>query len=154
MVKVDRVLRYGKSLVTGMVIGALLSFASLAAAGDAWGSYGYYGPQSGVNYANINQIWTTQTTISAYTYVSAGPSPIASNGFIGVRPRLFKSNGALCYDWGSYFYNSGQTAWFGAQVSSHCGNAACYAHGYTQAWHGTGYYTYGSFKSPNQNYPG
>jgi hypothetical protein len=129
------------------LIGAMFSVAAPALAG-AYGQKGYYGPLAGENYWNQNYV-DTSPRIYASTTVSTNGTGTAPGGYMGVYARLYKGS-SLCATRG-WNYNSGSaSALTVPTLGEGCGGGNYNSHGLTQGWHGTGYYTYGSFASPNQ----
>lgn len=94
-----------------------------------------------VNWAAFSQITVT---------MSNPPSPVPA-GAMGVFPRLFRSDGRLEMEAHQWFYNrAGQTRMdYEVVLINVPVGSAYYAHGLTQAWHGTGYWTFDSFRTPN-----
>lgn len=130
------------------VVGAMLSVAAPAFAG-AYGQKGYYGPHAGESYWNQNYV-DASPTIYASTTVSTNGTGTAPTGYMGVYARLYKGS-SLCNARG-WTYNSGAaSALTLPTLGAACGGGSYNSHGLTQAWYGTGYYTYGSFVSPNQS---
>lgn len=130
------------------IVGLLLGAAAPALAG-AYGAKGYYGPHAGESYWNRNYV-DTSPRIYASTMVSTDGTGSAPGGYIGVYARLYKGT-ALCAtkDW---TYNSGPAYSLSVPtLGEGCGSGVYNSHGLTQAWHGAGYYTYGTVVSPNQS---
>lgn len=89
------------------------------------------------------------------TYVEAYPSGQGNvpTGWIGVRTRLYNSSGDLKASKG-YEYSSSPCVGMSLLTQPPYSGAhdAYYSYGLTRAWNGYGYSTYGSFRSPNQNW--
>jgi hypothetical protein len=134
-----------------LVILIITTPASPAVAGNASGSWGYYGPHAGYYYKNQSEVWTNTTVAWAYSTAANQSSGNVPSGYMGILARLFKSDGALCTQRG-YRYNSvaANSYSVGTLQSASCGAGSYYSHGVTQAWTGSGYQSYWTFRSPNQ----
>ncbi len=135
-------------LVVALCVGLL---SGTAMAGTATGSWGFYGPQAGIAYANRNQIWTASpSTARGLTEVETTNGVSAPTGYIGIIPRSYK-NGVLCQQAGWQYNVAGTTYMSFTTSTTSCGSGVYKSNGRTAAWTGTSYNTYSSFDSPNQN---
>jgi hypothetical protein len=135
------------------IAGILLSTSGVAfAQGVAQGS-NYYYSDNGYPYYNYNIIDTT-TGSPAYAWIDVwvDANYNAPAGYMGARAFMFYSNGSLCNEETSWIYNGSATAGFDTYVTPACGaGPVYYSQGQTRAWNGTGYDTFSSDKSPNEN---
>lgn len=108
----------------------------------------------GKTYQNRATIVTVTSTHKATASTSTGPSGFhAPAGWVSSRGRLFTSGGALSCE-GVNEYNDSQlengTVVVGYSCT-HTGTGTWYSYGVSQAWNGSGYTAFYTFKSPNQN---
>jgi hypothetical protein len=133
----------------GFAVSMLISGVSTSAlAGNAFSSYGYYTVGS-TTYENQAEIatWTgPNATAWTQTQKSGGGTP---NGWAGSRGRLFTSGGSLSCE-GTNRYNSGGAYAFG-QSCVRSSSGSWYSYGVSLGWNGSGYTSFYTFKSPNQN---
>jgi hypothetical protein len=145
--------RWLKGIGAGLVAALILVTSAVpASAGNAAGPSGYYGPHAGYNYRNQSEIWTNTTVSWAYTIAANQASGNVPSGYMGLLARNYRSNGALCTQRG-YYYNSGpaSSVSYPTLQSASCGAGSYYSYGVTQAWTGSAYQSYFTFRSPNQN---
>jgi hypothetical protein len=145
----------GRLFLTVVVVASLFTTMSgLAEASTVYGQYGYYGPYAGKSYNNRSYVlWYT----TGYRYIQArseanSRSGTVPAGWIGVLPRLYKSNGSLCKQPSDYSYTSTPAVGFDVPTSGDCGSGTYYSYGVTKAWNGNGYNAVYTFVSPNANY--
>jgi hypothetical protein len=139
------------TLLTSLIFGVL---TGVAYAGTAASAYGYY-TVNGIQYENqaaINTIpsyYHESYGVTLVTPYSGGPAP---TGWVGALPVTYK-NGVL-YCTGTWSYNSAPLA-NGAWLNpSGCFNYVAdiwSSKGETRGWNGSGYGTWYTFMSPNQN---
>jgi len=133
----------------------LLSATSGAAlAGTATSSSGYY-TINGINYRNYAAINTNHGfNHQAYGVTVVTPrNTSAGSGWVGALPRRHNSSGALLCT-GTWKYNSGTLAvnQFLNPTGCFINNHSIYSSkGQTRGWTGSGYSTYNTFLTPNQN---
>ena len=117
-----------------------------AEAGTAYSSDGYF-TVAGNQYINVAYIHTS--TGSAVATTSTGFSNGATpTGYAGSRGRLFTSGGSLWCE-GSNTYNSSAFA-AGYSCNSRT-SGSWYSYGVSLGWNGSGYNSYYTYQSPNQN---
>lgn len=124
-----------------------------ASAGYAQSIFGTYGPILGYSYKNQADMFTNATVAEADTgvYVTSGGN--APTGYMGAQARLYLSNGSLCRQ-SVFEYNTSASSGILASIQTPCGNGTYYSYGGSQAYNGSGYSGYYTFKSPNQPFPG
>lgn len=141
-----------------MVFAATFVFSaySLAEAGTACSSYGYYS-NNGVSYKNkscinTNHSFNHQAYSVTLAYVTSGS---AASGWVGALPRRYNDTGTTLLCTGTWTYSSSTiTSSTNPLNPSGCfiNNHSAYASdGQTRAWNGSSYSTYGAFTSPAQN---
>lgn len=134
----------------------VFSAYSIAEAGQACSSYGYYSV-NGVSYKNqacinTNHDYNHQAYAVTLAYVTAGT---AQSGWVGALPRRWNDTGTMLQCTGTWAYNSGQMT----SASPPLNPSGCFinvhsaysAKGQTRAWNGSAYWTYETFLSPAQN---
>lgn len=135
----------------GLSLGAGIATAS--ATTSASGQVGYY-TVDGIGYANQSFVEAPLNGYDAYAYTgvwTTGGENVAS-GWMGVLPRLYQADGALCAQNSGYSYNSGAASGIYIGKYGSCGTAyAYYSYGVTESWNGNGYSAFFSFRSPNVN---
>jgi hypothetical protein len=123
----------------------------LAHAGWADSSVGGFGPVNGHSYENYASVYTPSGYAIAYTYTGPSGSSVAS-GWVGSRGRLFTSGGSLSCEGSNTYSTQTLTSgsyWSGTSCSR--GSGAWYSYGVSLAFNGSGYNSYYTFQSPNQN---
>ena len=156
-------MRVRRRTVSAAAVAIALAVGASAApafAGTAYGSWGYYGPQSGISYKNRNAIVTNPgSSVYGWTVAQTQSGANAPAGYMGVVARDFKrppgdpnGAGALCAatDW--VYSPIGMPAWSWNTSLGGCGSGAYYSQGRTAAWTGSSFNTYSTFLSPNQNF--
>jgi hypothetical protein len=141
--------RHVKLAIGSLVFGTAMGIAGVAVAGSAYGSFGYYGPQAGYSYKNQNSVLTGSGSPQGFVNAITQDNSNAPGGYMGGLSRLY-TNGALCAS-GDTMYNSGAQPSLQVVVGHDCGTGAYHAEGTTYAWTGSGYNSYSSFPSPDQN---
>jgi len=146
-----------KLLMLGLLMCVLTMAGVLVASAfnHAWGPWGYY-HVAGVDYINNSDMYIYPYNANAVaadvsvrgTTSSGGMAP---TGWMGAQGRLHHSNGTLLEESTWYYNSSGNTLGIGNHM--YWSNAPTswfyYSHGWTQAWHGTDYWTYTTFRTPN-----
>jgi hypothetical protein len=107
----------------------------------------------GTDYLMFSYINTTTgqpATAGTTGYTKSGGNVPA--GYIGIKPIMYFSNGTICREASGYAYNSGPVSSFSNAVGPGCGaGPAYYSQGYVRYYNGSGYYTYPTDASPDQN---
>ncbi len=151
---------FGKDAAWKLMLGALLvgllsgAIAAPALAGTAYSSDNYY-TVAGISYKNFAVVTTTTggsgTAIARTTAeITAGTAP---SGYIGAQARLYYSTGGL-YCAGAWSYSNqslGAGAMWNTTSCTATGHNIWYSAGFTDAWNGAAYNTYGTYQTPNQN---
>jgi hypothetical protein len=102
-------------------------------------------------YYNWNAIDTT-TGQPAYAWTAALAYQNVPAGYVGAKAFMYKSNGSLCRADPSWTYNGGSSGGLDVYITPGCGaGPVYYSQGQTRAFNGTGYDTFGSYPSPNEN---
>lgn len=136
------------AIVATLVSTFLVGFgAQPAFAGVADSAFGYFTAGS-TQYANRATILTSSLNAQARTttYRNSGSTPA---GWAGSRGRLFTSGGALSCE-GTTIYNPALYPAHGFSCTR-LSSGAWYSWGVSQGWNGSGYNTFYTYKSPNQN---
>ncbi|MDP2400824.1 MAG: hypothetical protein Q8M66_02495 [Actinomycetota bacterium] len=146
--------RTARMLLVGLVAGFVLGAAIPAFAGIAYSSYGYY-TVYGIGYRNRASVYTYSDRGFAATDVFTYPAQNVPSGYMGALARLYNSSGTLVRQ-STWRYNSGSASGLGATTSDSytIPTGVYYSLGQSRAWNGSGYTTYNTFRSPNQNFPG
>lgn len=140
-------------IVTIVFMSAFLSTGTAAAiAGTATSAW--YGPYSvgGYSYKNQAAIMTNTPAGDQGRTVVQSQSGNVPSGWMGAKARAYRtSNGALACD-GSITYNSGPVV----EMSVPCFFTGVVGAGYhslgtSYGWNGSGYNSWGTYKSPSQN---
>lgn len=134
----------------------VFSAYSIAAAGTACSSYGYYS-NNGVSYKNkscinTNHSYNHQAYAVTLAYVTSSSAP---SGWVGALPRRYNDTGTTLLCTGTWTYSSSKMT----SASQPLNPAGCFiynhsaysADGQTRAWNGSSYSTYGAFTSPAQS---
>lgn len=136
----------GNFVVMVAVAGCFISSATLAYAATVSSSYGYF-TTAGTAYRNQATAYDSGHGV-ARTYTATWPTKSLPAGWIGSKPRSFKSSGALCMT-EDYGYTSIKASGIDVGAYGNCGAGNYYSYGASATWNGNGYnYTY-TFKSPN-----
>lgn len=138
-----------RAIILIAATGLLVGFGSQAAfAGYAQSAYGYFtsGSQQYGNYAYISTADKSATAVTS-TQFSGGGTQV---GWAGSRGRLFTSSGALrCESTNQY---NGQYNYPAFGYSCNPGSSGTwYSYGVSLGWNGSGYQSFYTFQSPNQN---
>ena len=132
------------AFVTGATTG-------VAYAGSAYSATGYFSI-AGRNYSNDAGIHTNHVN-NHRAHASTGIDHSGGNlpsGYMGALPMRRNSSGALLCQ-GTYYYNDGPASGI-SNVGCFINNHSTYSSkGATRAWNGSGYNSYWTFLSPNQN---
>jgi len=136
--------------IAAATAGFVLGIAGVALAGTAYSAYGYY-TVAGTQYRNRAIVTTTTWGAWASTYAGTYPYKTVPAGYLGMLCRLYNSSGVLVRQDG-YYYNSSPCIGVEQPGSHTTVRGNYYSYGKTQAWNGSGYATYLTFKSPNQTY--
>ena len=141
-----------RTLITVTVSGLLIGAGSQAAfAGQAQSAYGYFtsGSQQYMNYAYIT---TTDKNSSAVTSTqfSGGGTQV---GWAGSRGRLFTSSGAMRCESANQYNGEYNYPAFGYSCNPQT-SGIWYSYGVSLGWNGSGYQSFYTFQSPNQNSQG
>ena len=140
----------------------LASSAVTATAGvalaDQNGANGYYSV-GGIEY--VNQSILTKFPLASIPIGGASvwtdDGLAVASGYMGILPRLYVANGALCSQPSTYDYNGSAESIFSDDTSNPdaCGSGrAYYSYGVTQSWNPSGndYQSFFTFRTPSQNY--
>lgn len=141
-------------VMAGMIAGLVLGSSVPAFAGHAYSSYGYY-TVYGIGYRNQAGVHTTSYSCWATTSVGCYPARNVPAGYMGALARLYNSSGSLVRQ-SSWQYNGSSLGGMSVLTSDPYSlpTGVYYSLGQSRAWNGSGYATYNTFRSPNQNYPG
>lgn len=130
-------------------IGMLAGFGGAASAADVYGDWKHYGPHGGYDYKNRSYMKDLFDQGRSIVKAKNNASPPA--GWMGVKARVFKSNGVLCNarDWS--YNSSNRTVSIDTPASADCGSGNYYSKGKTRAWRPNfnDYKTYSCYRSPN-----
>lgn len=118
------------------------------------GEVGYFGPVYGHSYANHADVLTSTKNAKAYTYTGPSGSSVAS-GWVGSRGRLFiGTTGTVMSCQGATTYST-QTMTSGSYWSgiscTRFTTGSWYSYGVSEAFNGSGYNSFYTFRSSNQN---
>jgi hypothetical protein len=145
--------RFRVAALAGTFLAAIVVGAGTAPsiAAVAYSSVGQYtvGSYTYRNYATVN----TNPGIANAITDTAPWGFTAPSGWVGARGRLFTSGGALSCE-GTNQYKSGSTpsgTYFGAASCSRLTSGTWYSYGVSLGWNGSGYQSFYTFLSPNQN---
>ncbi len=138
------------ALIANLSVGALIS----ANAGSSNSSLVYNFSDYGHTYNAWNNMTTGSDSNGKYATAATSISCTTSVSGVtmGVQPRVYDSAGNL-KTYGEWKYNSdGVSAMMFSQTYRIIsGSPAFYSQGYVQVWMGTGYHTYGTYRTPNLN---
>jgi hypothetical protein len=139
-----------------LAVAFVASVALTAGVGTALAVSGQYGDYSVNGYSYQNESYGD---VTSYPFAGAALATIggwtAPAGWLGVLPRLYKSNGALCEETSAYQYNADAiTAISAATDGPGCGSGAYYSYSVTQSWNSStsSYQSFFTFQTPNFNY--
>jgi len=138
-----------KSATSAFIAGILLAFGAQAAwSAMAASAKNSYGPYAGWSYNNWAEIWNGP--MQAATAVETAQGYQAPPGYMGARPRMLNSDGTICHV-NQFRYNNIAASGFASfGDTGGCGGyVAWYSHGWSQAWNGYSYETFGTWRSPN-----
>lgn len=146
--------KYIGVLLGSLLVGLTLGLGPAAAsAGTVSGSVGLY-TVDGYRYRNYAVIATTTSPHYATAYTFTGPnSGSVPAGYPGSRGRLFEQDGAM-YCEGSNTYSSATITYPNTQGGISCQAhtaGAWYSYGVSLAFNGSGYTSFYTFLSPDQN---
>jgi hypothetical protein len=122
--------------------------AGSAIAGSSQSAYGYY-TVNGHQYKNVAVVATQSNFAQALTQTWWSTGSVTS-GWAGARGRLFTSGGSLSCE-GSNQYNTTTGERAQGFSCSRTSSGAWYSYGVSLAWTGSGYQSFYTFQSPNQN---
>lgn len=142
--RVKKVFRSAVAMCAAALL--IVAGANMANAASASGTVSYFGPYGGYNYKDYSTIYTG-TSAQALTNIKKDGNGDVPSGYMGIRSRLFKSDGTLC---------KSSTVWYGGgsgledgTVPPSCGVGSYYSDGWTYAWTGSSYYEHNTKRSPN-----
>lgn len=140
--------------VSLFIVLVMLFSSNFAYASHSYGNWGYINNVNGYSYQLRS--YTINLTSIMYGRTLIGPTPSSANppiGYYGVQGRLYRDDGTLIAsaDW-SYSSNSEGHGIDNGPNTRVIGTY--YSQGRGRVWHGTGYWTYGSFRSPSQRLRG
>jgi hypothetical protein len=139
-----------KKLVTfafllGLVVplGATAAYASIA-----YGSYRYFGPIDGYNYQNQATLDNSSEDYAG-AYIQNSDYLNEPSGYMGIQATLYTSSGSICTQTSWYYMSgSGGGIGLGTYPGANCGAGNYYSKGWSRAYNGNGYDTYGTNQSP------
>jgi hypothetical protein len=132
---------------------ALVGSIGVAAALTA-GATGFY-TVNGIGYKNVSYVGDTSSYPFGGANVATQSGSNVGAGWMGTLPRLYLSDGALCQQDSSYYYNTGPAyAVYAATEGPGCGRGSYYGYGVTESWNSStsSYHAYYTFRSPNLTY--
>ena len=116
-----------------------------------------YDSEGNVNYYSYNTIYTgldvnNKKFAMAMHNVSATNVSSLFAGQVGVQPILVYDSGSVA-KYGDWKYNTAGGTGYGSSTTlrGFTSSTAYYSHGLVKAWNGTGYWTFGTFRSPILN---
>jgi hypothetical protein len=136
---------FGGVALAGLVAGLGAQAASAGTATSANGYSTIHGHQY------VTRAYVTTSTKQAYAgTVNVWSSGSTTAGWAGSRGRLFTSAGKLSCE-GSTMYNRANGSQITGLSCTRTTTGAWYSYGVAQGWTGSGYQSFYTFKSPNQN---
>ena len=140
---------FKRTLITVAASGLLIGAGSQAAfAGYAQSAYGYFtsGNQQYMNYAYISTSDKSSVAVTSTQFSGGGTQA----GWAGSRGRLFTSSGALRCESTNQYNGAYNTPALGYSCNPQT-TGSWYSYGVSLGWNGSGYQTFYTFQSPNQN---
>jgi hypothetical protein len=141
-----------RAFLAALVASLVFGFGSaVALAGTAYSADGFY-TINGIDYYDYAGIHTDHAN-NHKAHASTTARSLDGNlpsGWIGALPQRRDSSGALLCT-GTWFYNSGSSAGIGTVGCMIYNHSIYSSKGQTRGWNGSGYTTYNTFLSPNQN---
>ncbi len=140
--------RWTMAIAAALLAGVGVGLATPANAGTALSSFGYF-TVAGNQYVNYAAILTStgHAQASTTTSFSSGSTP---TGYAGSRGRLFTSGGSLSCE-GANTYNPGPSYSAIGYSCTRTSSGAWYSYGVSLGFNGSGYNSYYTYQSPNQN---
>jgi len=135
-----------------LVVFLLSASAGAVLAGTASSNWFNYGPVNGYYYENAAIVVTGSSGAWATTIAETSNKQTVPAGYVGAQARLYNSEGSLKLS-SNWMYNSSSNV-TGVQPSTsiYTTRGTYYSSGFSQAYNGSGYNNYGTYRSPNQTY--